>query len=58
MATNFLELPEDRLNILQKLCRMIGGKNKESDVDVSVQFTVAQLAAASLLEILKVRLSS
>lgn len=37
---------------------MIGGKNKERDVDVSVQFTVAKLAAASLLEIFKVILTS
>lgn len=55
MASNFLELPEERLNILLRLCRMMGGaKDKESGVDVSVQFTVAKLAAATLLEIYKV----
>jgi hypothetical protein len=55
MASSFLEQPEERLHILQRLCRMIGGQNKENGVDVSVQFTVGKLASASLLEIFKVK---
>jgi len=42
MASNFLEMPEDRLNILQRLCRMIGGKSKDNGVDVSVQVSMLQ----------------
>ena len=53
MSSSFLEQPEERLHILQRLCRMIG-QNKDNGVDVSVQFTVGKLASASLLEIFRV----
>jgi hypothetical protein len=40
MASTFLELPEERLPILQRLCKMIGGKSKDNGVDVSVQGSI------------------
>jgi len=56
MASNFLELPEERLNVLEKLVKMVsgggevGGKKGELD---AAKHTVTKLACLTVCEILK-----
>lgn len=48
LATNFLEVPEERIINLEKLLKLVDGDEPES-----IQHSVHRLAAASVLEVLK-----